>query len=168
MLLDKISGGNNIFGTDLEETKGKTIGEFSNEEWDKVFNKEIRKLTTEAIVGDRGKIPYSILADKDGIIEYKGVVFVGDEDSNSLCLGDMSNPNEVLNIQLSKGGYLKVNVNSFEDLEKAITMFSPEDRNRIMRAIAQYNRLKQIQQQIEDETSGLEVLKKNDDVADYA
>ena len=38
-------------------------------------------------------------------------------------------------------------------------MFSPEDINRIMRAIAQDAKLRQTQMQIEDEASGVEVLK---------
>lgn len=250
MLLDRLNSRNTTFGTDLGETRGKTIGEFSNQEWDKLLEKvdncideykedlrereeealekqkeqaeqyicrqkndsdlefeqnvmigstlqsmrffklndamfsaeqeetekpdamdsiedfisqeAIEKLVTEKIVGDREKIPYSILADENGMIEYHGTVFVGDADTNSLCLGDMSNPDNVLTIELSDGGHLKVNVDSFEDLEKAIGMFSPKDRTRIMRAIAQYNRIKQIQQQIEDETSGLQVLEKKE------
>ncbi len=49
---------------------------------------------------------------------------------------------------------------NIDDLVKAISMFSPEDINRIMRAIAQDAKLKQIKMQIEDETSGIEVLEK--------
>ena len=255
MLLDKVNAGNSIFGTDLGETRGKTVSEFSNEEWDKLLSKvdnaleaykedlkereaealekqkkkaelyalsqrmneefeqnvmmggglrsmrfqklndsmfsaeqseeekpdvedsitdfiseeALKKLTTEALVGERGRTPYSILDnDKDGIIEYNGVKFITDEESNSLCLGDVSDPNNVLTIQLSGGGYLKVNVDCIDSLSKAIGMFSPEDINRIMRAIAQHNKLKQIEQQIEDETSGLKVLEKNKDNAFYA
>ncbi|WP_075720463.1 hypothetical protein [Roseburia sp. 499] len=249
MLLDKLNSGRSVFSTDFGETKGKTIGEFSNEEWDKLLSKvdnaleaykedlkereeeakeqQKKKAETAAlcrnvneefeqnvmrggvlqsmrfqrlnesmfsseqeeeenidmensvndfvseeaiqkIVGNRGKMPYSTLADENGIIEYNGVTFVGDMDSNSLCLGDMTNPDNVLTIQLSDGGYLKVNLDNLDSLSKAIGMFSPEDQNRIMRALAQYNKLKQIQQQIEDETSGLQVLKKGEDVAFYA
>lgn len=258
MLLDKLNAKNSGFGTDLAKNKGKTIGEFSNEEWDKLLNKvdnaiddykedlkergkealekqkkqteeyvtrqrngkdleyeqnvmmggaltsmrfqklndsmfsveqsekekpdiedsvedfiseeAIQKLTTETLVGERGKAPYSILDnDKDGIIEYKGVIFTTDEKTNSICLGDVTtDPNNVLTVQLSGGGYLKVNLDNLDSLSKAIGMFSPEDQNRIMRAIAQHNRLKQIEQQIEDETSGLEVLEKNKDIAFYA
>jgi len=94
---------------------------------------------------------------------------VADEKTNSICLGDVTtDPDNVLTVQLSDGGYLKVNLDELDSLSKAITMFSPEDINRIMRAIAQHNRLKQIEQQIEDETSGLEVLEKNKEIAFYA
>lgn len=251
MLLGKVNAGNNLFGTDISETKGKSIDEFSNEEWDKLLSKvdnalesykeDLKEREAEAlekqkkkaemsvlsrrmnedfefeqnvmlggalqamrfqkinsgmfstessedekpdvedsvedfvsqeaiqkIIGNRGTIPYSVLADETGTIEYNGVVFVGDVKSNSLCLGDMSDPNNVLTVQLSDGGYLKVNLDSLDSLAKAITMFSPEDQNRIMRAIAQYNKLKQIEQQIEDETSGLKVLEKSEDVVYYA
>lgn len=82
--------------------------------------------------------PYDYLA-KDGVIEYNGVTFVCDYERNSICLGDMTNPKEVLKISLPSGGNLKVNVNNFSDLAKAAGMFSPADLNAIMRAIAQYN-----------------------------
>lgn len=39
MLLDKLNSGRSVFSTDFGETKGKTIGEFSNEEWDKLLSK---------------------------------------------------------------------------------------------------------------------------------
>lgn len=83
--------------------------------------------------------PYGHLA-KDGIIDYNGVIFVCDYKTNTLCLGDVtSNPKDVLNISLPSGGNLKVNVNNFGDLSKAAGMFSAEDLNAIMRAIAQYD-----------------------------
>lgn len=246
MLLSKLDSANSGYNAETKRMKGKTIGEFSDREWDKLLEKvdgaidaykeDLKKRQAEAlekkkeqveelavnqkkqendvyeqsvvvdgilknmrfqkinenmfskeqpegekpdvtdsiedvisdeviqkIVGNRGKIPYSVLADENGIIEYHGVMFIGDTETNSICLGDMSDPNNVLSIQLSGGGYLKVNVDSIETLSKAITMFSPEDVNRIMRAIAQYNKTKQIQQQIEDETSGLQVLEKDEE-----
>ncbi len=86
----------------------------------------------------RKKCPYNHLA-KDGLIEYNGVTFVCNYKTNSICLGDMSNPREVLNISLPSGGNLKVNINNIDDLAKATGMFSPADLNAIMRAIAQYN-----------------------------
>ena len=93
---------------------------------------------SEILKGEQKKCPYSHLA-KDGLIEYNGVIFVCDYKTNSICLGDMSNPRNVLNISLPSGGNLKVNVDNFGDLSKAAGMFSPADLNAIMRAIAQYN-----------------------------
>lgn len=244
MLLDKLGSKVNIAGTDVGNTRGKMIGEFSNKEWDKLLDKvdnateaykeDLKRREEEAlkqrdeqeqkerelfqkqqnekyefeknvivggtlrnirfqkqkddvvvtgiteeklnktdseknviseeaikkIVENRGSFPYSSMADENGIIEHNGVIFTGDKRTNSLCLGDMTEFDNILTIPLSEGGYLKVNCNNIDELSRAIDMFSPEDINRIMRAIAQHNKLKQIEQQIEDETSGLQVLKR--------
>lgn len=96
------------------------------------------------------KVPYGALA-KDGVIEYNGVVFVCDEKTNSICLGDMTDEKNVLNIPLSGGGHLKVNRNSLGLLSKAVGMFSPEDLNLIMRAIAQDTKIQSVKKEIEDE-----------------
>ena len=42
-------------------------------------------------------VPYGELA-QDGVIQYNGVIFVCDEKTNSICLGDMSDKSKVLNI----------------------------------------------------------------------
>lgn len=84
------------------------------------------------------KAPYSYLA-RDGIVEYNGVTFVCDYKKNALCLGDVSNPKNILNIPLPSGGCLKVNKDNIGDLQRAVGMFSPEDLNAIMRALSQYN-----------------------------
>ena len=92
-----------------------------------------------ALLRDTGmKCPYSSMA-KDGVIVHNGVTFVCDYGTNSITLGDMSDPKKVLNISLSSGGSLRVNVNNFDDLGKAAGMFTPEDLNAILRAIHQYN-----------------------------
>lgn len=76
---------------------------------------------------------------KDGVIEYNGVVFVGDPKTNSLNLGDMSDKNHVLRIQLSGGGFLNVNYDNIGDLKDAMGMFSGKDQGIILKAIATYN-----------------------------
>lgn len=96
------------------------------------------------------KVPYGHLA-KDGVIVYNGVTFVCDEKTNSICLGDVSDPKNVLNIPLSGGGHLKVNRNSLGLLSRAVGMFSPEDLNLIMRAIAQDTKIQSALEEIEDE-----------------
>lgn len=96
------------------------------------------------------KVPYGYLA-KDGLIEYNGVVFVCDEKTNSICLGDVSDRKNTLIISLSEGGCLKVNRNNLDELQRAIGMFSPEDVNRILRAIAKDNKAREMQQELEDE-----------------
>ena len=98
------------------------------------------------------KAPYDYLA-KDGIIEYKGAVFVCDEKNNCLCLGDVSDKENVLTIPLSGGGCLKVNRDNLGELADAIDMFSPEDINLIMRAIAQDNKARSMKKEMEDAVS---------------
>ena len=74
-----------------------------------------------------------------------------DHETNSICLGDMSNPKDVLNIPLSGGGSLRVNRDNIDDLAKAIGMFSPEDVNLILRAIAQDAQSSRTLNEIEDQ-----------------
>lgn len=100
------------------------------------------------------KVPYGHLA-KDGVIEYKGVVFICDEETNSICLGDMTDKKKVINITLSGGGHLKVNRDSIGQLSKAIGMFSPEDINLILRAIHQDTKIQSMQKEIEDLEAGV-------------
>ena len=99
---------------------------------------------------DERKVPYEAL-ERNGIIEYNGVAFVCDYETNSICLGDMSNPGNVLNIPLSDGGSLRVNRDNIDDLAKAIGMFSPEDVNLILRAIAQDAQSSRTLNEIEDQ-----------------
>ncbi len=96
------------------------------------------------------KAPYSYLADETGTIVYKGVHFTCDDKKQQICLGDMSNPNRVLNIPLSEGGVLRVNQDNLGDLVKAIDMFSPEDIARILKAIAKFKKVENMELEIED------------------
>lgn len=98
------------------------------------------------------RAPYSYLADDSGMIEYKGVVFLCDDEYNTISLGDVtSDPKKVLTIPLSGGGCLKVNIDNIEDLAKAIDMFCPEDINRILRALSQHGKAQKALQEIEAE-----------------
>jgi hypothetical protein len=94
--------------------------------------------------------PYSHMA-KDGVIDYKGVQFVCDYRTNSICLGDVSDPKKVLDISLPSGGNLKVNVGNLKDLNKAAGMFSPADLNAIMKAISEYNHCTKKLNELEEE-----------------
>ena len=120
-----------------------------------VESQEKKAEETQEIQTDRRrelfKAPYSYLADDSGVIVYNGVTFICDEQTNSICLGDVSNPDDVITVPLSNGGSLKVNRDNLGDLAKAITMFSAEDRNRIMRAIQRDKKVQQLKQEIEDE-----------------
>lgn len=99
--------------------------------------------------GGSTDVPYGYLA-KDGIIEYKGAVFVCDEKHHAICLGDMTNPADVLTIPLTEGGCLKVNRENIGELSKAISMFSPADVRRIMVAIAQDAKCRQMQEEMDE------------------
>lgn len=99
-------------------------------------------------------VPYGYLA-KDGIINYEGVIFVCDEIHNAICLGDMTNPDNVLNIPLEEGGCLKVNRDNIGELAKAISMFSPADIRRIMEAIATDAKCEQMQQELDETISSI-------------
>lgn len=100
------------------------------------------------------KVPYGYLA-KDGVITYNGVQFSCDEKTNSICLGDMTDPKKVINIPLSGGGHLKVNRDNLGQLSKAIGMFSPEDVNLILRAIHLDTKLQSVQKEVEDLEAGV-------------
>lgn len=95
------------------------------------------------------KVPYGYLA-RDGVINYNGVQFVCDEKTNSICLGDVTDPKQVINIPLSGGGHLKVNRANLGQLSKAIGMFSPEDVNRILWAIHLDTKLQSMQKEMDD------------------
>lgn len=106
------------------------------------------------------KAPYSYLADENGIINYKGVAFVCDDENQTLNLGDTSNPDNVISIPLEKGGCLKVNRDSIGALSKAISMFSPADIKRILTAIAQdaqcakkVNEIEELENQVAQSTA---------------
>lgn len=101
------------------------------------------------------KAPYQYLADENHVITYKGVAFVCNSEKQELCLGDMSNPKEVLDIPLSGGGVLRVNRDNIGALAKAIEMFSPEDIGRIMQAIAEDTHFKKKQNEMEEEKTDI-------------
>ncbi len=107
------------------------------------------KKPTLEISHKNSNVPYGELA-QDGVITYNGVTFVCDERTNSICLGDMSDKSKVLNIALSGGGCLKVNRDNIGDLSASVGMFSPEDLNLIMRAIAQDTKAQKMQLEKED------------------
>lgn len=144
-------------------TDGKLSVVSSREEQTAAGRSEAEKIYQAAISGkpnpigdlrEAPKVPYGYLA-KDGTIVYNGVCFVCDEKTNSICLGDMTDTKNVLNIALSGGGHLKVNRNSIGLLSKASGMFSPEDLNLIMRAISQDTKIQSMKKEIEDQEASV-------------
>lgn len=156
------SGGNMLFARlEDEDTNGKEQTVFKAGVSDD--NSDILKAYEAASKGyeyliqnisSASKVPYGHLA-KDGVIEYNGVVFTCDEKSNSICLGDMTDSDNVINIPLSGGGCLKVNRDNIDQLSKAISMFSPEDINRILRALHQDAKIRSKQKEIDDLKDGV-------------
>lgn len=141
----------------------KSAGEEKEEQEIEIIDKisdDIKDEAIQKLIGNRKKAPYSTLADESGMITYNGVIFQCDEEQNSLCLGDVSDPSQCISVPLEGGGRLLVNRDSIDALSKAIGMFSPEDIRRIMQAIAQDGKVKKVEMEIEDMTSGVKVLEK--------
>ena len=123
-VLQSTSDAENRFAENLEAA----------EENDKALAPVTRGVRLNRRIEGKDKVPYGEMAE-NGVIEYNGVVFVCDYDHNRLTLGDTSNEKDCINIPLSGGGSLLVNRNNIDALSKAIGMFSPEDVNRILRAL---------------------------------
>ena len=115
-----------------------------------IRGQQAEKLTIQKHLDGEDIAPYSYLAE-DGVITYNGVSFFCDYENNAITLGDMSDEKNVITVQLENGGCLKVNRDNIEDLSKAIAMFSPEDIRRILVALQQDAKVRQMQQEIEQD-----------------
>lgn len=146
-VLQSTSDAENRFAENLEE---------SAEENDKALAPVTRGVRLNRRIEGKDKVPYGEMAE-DGVIEYNGVVFVCDYDHNRLTLGDTSNEKDCINIPLSGGGSLLVNRNNIDALSKAIGMFSPEDVNRILRALAQDKKIQEMKKELDDMENGDDV-----------
>lgn len=128
---------------------------------DEIAGLDSTQLVEKALLRGRDDmegVPYGYLA-KNGVIEYNGVTFVCDKEHKAIHLGDTSDKNKCITIPLSKGGCLIVNRDSLGDLARAIGMFSPEDVNLIMRAIAEDAKVQQMKQQIDEDESGIKLAR---------
>lgn len=101
----------------------------------------------------RDRVPYGEMAE-DGVIAYNGIVFVCNYEYNCITLGDTSDEKDCINIPLSGGGSLLVNRDNIGVLSKAIGMFSPEDTNRILRALAQDKKIQEMKKELDDMENG--------------
>ena len=106
--------------------------------------KEIQQFYEKMKMAEQYKKPQAV-------ITYNGVSFFCDYENNAITLGDMSDEKNVITVQLENGGCLKVNRDNIEDLSKAIAMFSPEDIRRILVALQQDAKVRQMQQEIEQD-----------------
>ena len=121
-------------------------------------DEEIRKEMENypSAVPKKGELgPYGYLADENGVIEYNGVIFTVDKEKNWLCLGNVSNLKNVIRIPLAEGGCLMVNRDSIGALGRAIGMFSPEDINRILRALKLDAKIQEMQKEIDEMEDGI-------------
>ncbi|MSS62285.1 hypothetical protein [Velocimicrobium porci] len=136
------------FGKDVYEKEEKQkIGGIDLDQVLFTYDKVVVEQSQKQTVGEKvdkhiekqwksHKSDYAYLADENGIIEYKGSVFLYNSIEDVITLGDMTNEDDVLNITLSGGTVLRVNRDNIDDLVKAIGMFKPEDIKKIVEAIA--------------------------------
>lgn len=127
----------------MKEDLQERIDEKEEDAKKKGIDELVRKRELEKQEG-----PYAFLKGDGSELVYNGVVFTYDQ-SGALCLGDTSNPDDVITIYLTDGVF-KMNRNSIADLSQAIGMFSPEDINRILRAISQDAKCKKKLNEIEE------------------
>jgi len=151
----RVSEGTLQSASDVASRFAESLEE-SAEENDKVLAPVTRGVRLNRRIEGKDKVPYGEMAE-DGVIEYNGVVFVCDYDHNRLTLGDTSNEKDCINIPLSGGGSLLVNRNNIDALSKAIGMFSPEDVNRILRALAQDKKIQEMKKELDDMENGDDV-----------
>lgn len=136
------------------DTTLEKVKEEQKERFARIDAEQAQKAILKKIEEEKSNVPYSYLA-KDGFIEYNGVVFTCDEEHHAICLGDMTNEEEVIRIPLTEGGCLKVNRNNLSELSKAISMFSPSDIRRIMEAIARDAKCEQMKLQLEEDSDSV-------------
>lgn len=151
----RVSEGTLQSASDVASRFAESLEE-SAEENDKALAPVTRGVRLNRRIEGKDKVPYGEMAE-DGVIEYNGVVFVCDYDHNRLTLGDTSNEKDCINIPLSGGGSLLVNRNNIDALSKAIGMFSPEDVNRILRALAQDKKIREMKKELDDMENGDDV-----------
>lgn len=148
----RVSEGTLQSASDVASRFAESLEE-SAEENDKALAPVTRGVRLNRRIEGKDKVPYGEMAE-NGVIEYEGVVFVCDYDHNRLTLGDTSNEKNCINIPLSGGGSLLVNRNNIDALSKAIGMFSPEDVNRILRALAQDKKIREMEKELDDMENG--------------
>ena len=93
-----------------------------------------------------------------GIIDYNGIIFYCDTETDTLMLGDCSNVSKCIRISLTDGGFLMVNRDNLDQLFDALPFFSPEDK-----ILEMAEGEKQIKRSLEEVPNYSEYLKKKID-----
>lgn len=94
---------------------------------------------------------YFSKANENGIIAYNGVNIVCDPDKSALCIGDVTEGQDVFSVNLCGGLKLKVNRKNMDDIPRVIGMFTPEDQKRIVNAILADKQLQKVKNEMADE-----------------
>ena len=103
---------------------------------------------------------------KDDMIIYQGIVFMCDRLTDTLTLGDVSDPDRCVRVGLTKGGSLLFNRDNAGSLMNALTMFSPDDQERIVKAIQIDNMAQKARKEVEDSKSGENVKSSDEERAE--
>lgn len=110
----------------------------------------------------KNKNEYFAMA-KDNMITYQGIVFMCDRLTDTLTLGDVSDPDRCIRVGLTKGGSLLFNRDDAGSLMNSLTMFSPDDQERIVKAIQIDNMAQKARKEVEDAKSGENVKISDED-----
>ena len=114
----------------------------------------------------RSDITNSITAEQIARLfeDLTSIILQCDFDNNRLILGDCSNLDNCIRVPLSGGGEFVFNRDQLSNISKIISMFSPEDQNRIMRAISLDKQCRKQLKEIEDTvTESVENVSENRD-----
>lgn len=86
-----------------------------------------------------------------GVVAFRGVTLVFDSQNNTMCLGNMERGDIISAGVLSNGYGFYFNRENIGDLAKIIDLFSPEDVNKIMAAIATDDMADRMEYEIEED-----------------
>lgn len=106
---------------------------------------------------------YFRYADERGVIDYKGIIFYCDTQTDTLKLGDCSDASACIQISLTEGGSLMVNRNNLDQLFDALSFFSPEDMVKILQVLQKEKMSENSLAKIEQEEDKLLKLVKDKD-----
>lgn len=95
-------------------------------------------------------------------LTYNGVTFSLDRKANALTLGDVSKRKDCVYVGLAKGGSLIFNRDNTDGVMDALTMFSPEDQERIVKAIQIDNMAQKAKKEVEDSKDGSNIKSADD------
>ena len=147
LLFDKTYSEKKLALEDRAEDNAASVSDSEGAEEAERVKPDYMPYAGERILKNRNE--YFRLAEGDTVV-YEGVAFVCDRLTDTLTLGDVSNPDNCIRVGLSNGGSLLFNRDDTGSLMNAIDMFSPEDQDKIMKAIQLDNMTKKAEQEAED------------------